>query len=98
MNKIIVSRSLITIIINFTDSLVPDVTLEDILIFTTGASAIPPLGFDPSPKICFVEWECLPFASACANILNFPRTLVRYNHFKEKMSFALCGSHGFGCV
>jgi hypothetical protein len=82
----------------FTDSLVPDVTLEDILIFTTGASAIPPLGFEPNPTINFVEWECLPFASSCENIIHFPKTLINYNRYKERMSFALCGSHGFGCV
>ena len=82
----------------FTDSLVPDVTVEDILIFVIGASAIPPLGFEPSPTIRFVEWKCLPFASSCDNVLNFPRTLVDYNNFKEKMIFALRGSHGFGSV
>ena len=69
----------------FTDSLVPDVTIEDILIFVTGASAIPSLVFEPNPTIRFVEWKCLPFASSCDNVLNFPRTLVDCNNFKEKM-------------
>ena len=58
----------------------------------------PPLGFEPNPTIRFVEWKCLPFASSCDNVLNFPRTLLNYNNFKEKMTFALCGSHGFGSV
>ena len=49
-----------------------EVTLEDVLIFVTGASAIPLLGFEPSPKIGFVERECLPFASSCDKILFFP--------------------------
>ena len=69
----------------FTDSLVPDVTIEDILIFVTGASANPPLGFELNPTIRFVEWKCLPFASSCDNVLKFPRTLVDCNNFKEKI-------------
>ena len=85
-------------IFTHTDSLVPGVRLEDILIFVTGASAVPPLGLEPSLKIRFVGWECLPFASSCDNVLSLPRTLVYYSQFKEKMSFALCSSHGFGCV
>lgn len=76
----------------------PDVTIEDILIFVIGASAIPPLGVEPNPTIRFVEWKCLPFASSCDNVLNFLQTLVDYNIFKEKMIFALRGSHGFGSV
>ena len=58
----------ITIILTTADSLVPYVTLEDILIFITGASAVPPLGFEPSTTVCFVESECLPFASSCDNV------------------------------
>ena len=52
--------------------LAPDVTIEDILIFVISASAIPPLGFEPNPMIHFVECKCLPFASSCDNVLNFP--------------------------
>ena len=33
------------------DSLIQDISIKDVLIFVTGASAIPPLGFEPSPKI-----------------------------------------------
>ena len=80
------------------DSLVPDVSLKDVLIFITGASAIPPLGFQPNPKMRFVNWECLPFASSCDNVINFPCTLRNYDTFKNKFIFALCGSHGFGNV
>ena len=78
--------------------LVPDVSLKDALIFVTGASAIPPLGFEPSPKICFVDFQCLPFASSCDNVIYFPLSLRNYDVFKEKTIFALCGSHGFGNV
>ena len=67
------------------DSIVPDVKMEDILIFIKGASAIPPLGLEPRPTFCFVAWECLPFASSCDNIVQFPQTLVQYAQLKEKI-------------
>ena len=40
-------------------------TLEDVLVFFTGASAIPPLGFSGIPKLVFLETptEKLPTAS-----------------------------------
>ena len=78
------------------DSLIQDISIKDVLIFVTGASAIPPLGMEPSPKICFVDLECLPFASSCENVIYFPRSLRNYSVFKERTIFALCGSHGFG--
>ena len=49
-------------IFTHTDSLVPGVRLEDILIFVTGASA---WGWSPVRKF-------IPFASSCANVLSLP--------------------------
>lgn len=76
----------------------PEISLKDILIFATGASAVPPLGFEPNPKIRFVAYECLPFTSSCDNSITFPLTLENYSKFKQKVVFGLCGSHGFGHV
>ena len=39
-----------------------------------------------SAFLCFTMWQCPQ------------RTLDDYNNFKEKMTFALRGSHGFGSV
>ena len=53
------------------------ISLEDILIFATGASEIPPMGFDEQPSVAFKpkgEFEAggLPSASTCANRLYLP--------------------------
>ena len=54
----------------------------------TGLDAIPSLGFDPSPRLKFYhpnpvdEYDGLPYANACANILNVPG-LSDYDLFIE---------------
>ena len=49
-------------------------TLQDVLIFFTGASAIPVLGFEVRPKLVFLEGpsERLPTASTCELHLRIP--------------------------
>nr|XP_020012263.1 G2/M phase-specific E3 ubiquitin-protein ligase isoform X2 [Castor canadensis] len=62
-------------------------TLEDILIFATGCSSIPPAGFKPAPSI-----ECLhmdfPVGNKCNNCLALPITST-YTKFQENMDFAI---------
>lgn len=62
-------------------------TMEDILIFATGCSSIPPAGFKPSPSI-----ECLhidfPVGNKCNNCLALPITNT-YKEFQENMDFAI---------
>lgn len=44
-------------------------TLEEVLIFCTGADRVPPLGFDKVPKLTFLECDAdkmLPTASTCS--------------------------------
>ncbi len=52
--------------------------LEDVLIFTTGAAGVPPLGFEEEPSIVFnAEDEAksdLPTSSTCTNTLFIPTT------------------------
>ena len=51
------------------------ISLEDILIFATGASKIPPMGFDEQPSVAFNpkrEAGGLPSASTCAKRLYLP--------------------------
>ena len=44
-------------------------TLEDILVFFTGTSSVPPLGFDRRPSVVFLHdpTAILPTASTCAH-------------------------------
>uniref|UniRef100_A0A8D2DR68 G2/M phase-specific E3 ubiquitin-protein ligase n=1 Tax=Sciurus vulgaris TaxID=55149 RepID=A0A8D2DR68_SCIVU len=62
-------------------------TMEDILIFATGCSSIPPAGFKPTPSI-----ECLhmdfPVGNKCNNSLALPITST-YKEFQENMDFAI---------
>uniref|UniRef100_A0A8C9UIN8 G2/M-phase specific E3 ubiquitin protein ligase n=1 Tax=Spermophilus dauricus TaxID=99837 RepID=A0A8C9UIN8_SPEDA len=62
-------------------------TMEDILIFATGCSSIPPAGFKPTPSI-----ECLhmdfPIGNKCNNSLTLPITST-YKEFQENMDFAI---------
>uniref|UniRef100_A0A452S9Z7 G2/M-phase specific E3 ubiquitin protein ligase n=1 Tax=Ursus americanus TaxID=9643 RepID=A0A452S9Z7_URSAM len=63
------------------------ITMEDILIFATGCSSIPPAGFKPTPSI-----ECLhmdfPVGNKCNNCLALPITNT-YQEFQENMDFAI---------
>ncbi|XP_005001439.3 G2/M phase-specific E3 ubiquitin-protein ligase isoform X1 [Cavia porcellus] len=63
------------------------ITMEDILVFATGCSSIPPAGFKPTPSI-----ECLhmdfPIGNKCENCLALPITST-YEKFQENMDFAI---------
>lgn len=76
-------------------------TLEDVLVFFTGASAIPPLGFSGKPKLVFLETptEKLPTASTCDLHLRIPTVHGdSFNAFKEWMELGILGNSGFGEV
>ncbi|KFV63841.1 G2/M phase-specific E3 ubiquitin-protein ligase, partial [Dryobates pubescens] len=63
------------------------VTLEDILLFTTGSFSIPPVGFDPEPTVKFL---CIkyPVGNRLLNCLELPITET-YETFKKKMDFTI---------
>ncbi|XP_016521610.1 G2/M phase-specific E3 ubiquitin-protein ligase-like [Poecilia formosa] len=76
--------------------------LQNILVFATGASEIPPIGFSPGPSIEFLHGSSeeshtkkLPMANTCINCLKLP-VLTCYEVFKENMDFALANTQGFG--
>ncbi|KAK0153676.1 G2/M phase-specific E3 ubiquitin-protein ligase [Merluccius polli] len=75
--------------------------LQEILAFATGATAIPPIGFNPTPSIDFLhenehqDTSSLPIANTCINCLNLPLH-TSYAVFKDKMDFALGNTHWFG--
>ncbi|KAI9520680.1 hypothetical protein NQZ68_015600 [Dissostichus eleginoides] len=77
--------------------------LEQILAFATGATVIPPIGFQPTPSIDFLHEEeygdsavsNLPLANTCINCLKLPLH-SSYSVFKAKLDFAFANTHGFG--
>lgn len=74
------------LLVNFSDGK-STTTLEDILLFATGCSSIPPAGFKPAPSI-----ECLPvdfpIGNKCNNCLALPITNT-YKEFQENMDFTI---------
>ena len=82
------------------EDLIPDLSLEDLLIFITGADAIPPLGFDDPIVISFYDMEGnvkrLPWSSTCALTLNLPRGMNDPQEFNALISNALQNCYGFG--
>lgn len=77
-----------------------DVHLSDLLVFVTGADAIPPLGFDRKIKVEFYdvteEVRRLPSSSTCALTLHLPRGIADTAEFKEMLLQSLKEGHGFG--
>ncbi|KFP69815.1 G2/M phase-specific E3 ubiquitin-protein ligase, partial [Acanthisitta chloris] len=63
------------------------VTLEDILLFATGCSSIPSIGFDPEPTIKFLRRSC-PIGNRLLNCLELPIT-ESYEQFKNQMELAI---------
>uniref|UniRef100_A0A8C8RUK1 G2/M-phase specific E3 ubiquitin protein ligase n=1 Tax=Pelusios castaneus TaxID=367368 RepID=A0A8C8RUK1_9SAUR len=62
-------------------------TLEDILLFATGTSSIPPSGFEPDPSVKFLYIK-YPVGNRQLNCLELPITKT-YEQFKNKMDFAI---------
>ncbi|XP_074853012.1 G2/M phase-specific E3 ubiquitin-protein ligase isoform X2 [Carettochelys insculpta] len=62
-------------------------TLEDILVFATGTSSIPPSGFDPDPSVKFMFIK-YPVGNRQLNCLQLPITKT-YEQFKNQMDFAI---------
>ena len=75
------------------------VSLENILQFFSGASKLPATGFDET-KISFTSEDVLPYTSACALKIMFPRSLgvLSYDDFEGKMDFCVCCSFGFVAI
>ena len=74
------------------------VSLEDILIFFTGADRKPPLGFPVIPTLEFLHGEqhTLATASTYSLILRLPTVHKSYASFKQYMELLFGGHGGFG--
>lgn len=75
------------------------VTLEHILVFATGADAVPPTGFNPLPVAQFWS-DKRPRGNTCANSILLPTWPdsddVTYEDFREFMDDGIQNSPGFG--
>ncbi len=84
------------------DGQVEQLSLEELLIFITGADAVPHLGFERSITIQFYDndegTKLMPWSSTCGLTLNLPRQCCDPDKFREMMTQALCCCHGFGLV
>ena len=73
------------------------VTLADVLVFITGAPAVPPIGFVPHPSIQFKSVE-YPSSNTCTNCFYLPVIKMTYDHFKYNALYGILNSYGFGQV
>lgn len=77
-------------------------TLEDLLVFTTGTDCVPPLGFDKLITIEFYDFDGnirrRPWSSTCGLHLFLPRGFEDPSDFSSFMKETLLECHGFGKV
>ncbi|CAL8270611.1 unnamed protein product [Arctogadus glacialis] len=72
------------------------VSVEDVLMFSTGLRSLPPAGLDPLPQLEFLDNSPFPMANTCGNVLKLP-LLDSYGVFKTQMDFGMQNSPGFSC-
>uniref|UniRef100_A0A674MG39 HECT domain-containing protein n=1 Tax=Takifugu rubripes TaxID=31033 RepID=A0A674MG39_TAKRU len=72
-------------------------SVEDVLMFATGLTSLPPSGLEPLPKIEFLDGSPFPMSNTCFNLLKLP-LLDSYSVFKAQMDFGIQNSPGFGCL
>ena len=79
------------------------VTLENIMMFTTGLTTFPPLGFPVGPAaVTFLHEDDrhgksrFPKANTCACILMLPTTHQTYESFEHAMCYGIGNAGGFG--
>ncbi|KAK3107115.1 hypothetical protein FSP39_007522, partial [Pinctada imbricata] len=76
---------------------ITDVSLEEMLVFWTGAEKPPPLGFDQKLQVTFVSNEkfLLPVAHTCGMYLELWRGFSDPDEFRQKMVQAITLGGGF---
>lgn len=77
-----------------------DVSIQDVLVFITGADEVPPLGLPKLIDIYFYDYDehCKrrPWVSTCALTLHLPRGFDKPEEFSEMMTECILNSPGFG--
>jgi len=76
----------------------PDEGLKNLLVFITGTSQVPALGFMPEASVTF-RHKCdlqaddptveFPVANTCANRISLPCSVHSYSVFKDRMQAAV---------
>lgn len=95
INHLCNALSINYIVFNFSEKNTA-VSLEEVLMFATGLTAIPPAGMMPSPHLEFLSDSPFPVANTCANTLKLP-LLESYAAFRANMDFGIQNAPGFGC-
>lgn len=75
--------------------------VDEVLVFFTGASHVPPLGLSPEPKVSFLYGETskLCTSSTCDNCLRLPTCHHEdYQSFTDAMTMSIKDNDGFGGV
>ena len=74
-------------------------SLSQVLQFFSGASAIPPMGFDIRPTITFDDKCVFPTSSTCALQMTLPlQYYLSQELFEQKMVYAILNNGGFGML
>jgi len=82
-----------------------DVTLADVLFFTTGVKSVPPVGFKVTPSIEFMHQRhreqstsLFPLAHTCSctGTLVLPIVHITYEDFVSNFVYGVKNAHGFG--
>ena len=77
-------------------------TLNDVLLFATGANVVPPTGFEKEIEIGFFTPKenstRYPTASTCGLQLQLPRGIVDTDEFVKIMAEGILNAPGFGKV
>lgn len=72
------------------------ISLTDIMIFGTGASTEPPLGFHPNPRLEFKTVSDYPSANTCTSTIYLPAREMTSEIFNYFVAFGIANSFGFG--
>lgn len=72
------------------------ITLEDILVFVTGADHLPPLGFEDILTLKFDHSTGFPLASTCSLTLSLPTRFSEYQEFRKAVIEGVVSGFGFG--
>ena len=73
-------------------------TVENVLVFFSGANCVPPLGFPRQPKVVFLDGAVLCTSSTCDITLRLPTGHDEYESFKDAIILSIKGNDGFGGV
>ena len=73
-----------------------DITLSDILFFTTGCKVLPQRTLPVTVEFLHEGLSRFPTANTCSNILRLPVMHSDYESFKADVTFGLLNARGFG--